>query len=112
MFSKKKRETAKLLLLHDQSYCIVSGATRKEWEDEVVFPVGCALPFGTAVIDDRSGRLYHAMRDYYAQFDIQTARYDFSSLFMNTGTIRSHISIQPMMLPNSQRSLQNNASCC
>lgn len=80
MFSKKKRKTAKLLLLHDQSYCMVSGATRKEWEDEVVFPVGCALPFGTAVIDDRNGRLYHALRDYYAQFDIQTVRYDFSSV--------------------------------
>ena len=79
MFSKKKRETAKLLLLHDQSYCMVSGATRKEWEDEVVFPVGCALPFGTAVIDDRNDRLYHALRDYYAQFGIQTVRYDFSS---------------------------------
>ena len=79
MFSKKKRETAKLLLLHDQSYCMVSGATRKEWEDEVVFPVGCALPFGTAVIDNRNGRLYHALRDYYAQFGIQTVRYDFSS---------------------------------
>ena len=79
MFSKKKRETAKLLLLHDQSYCMVSGATRKEWEDEVVFPAGCALPFGTAVIDDRNGRLYHALRDYYAQFGIQAVRYDFSS---------------------------------
>lgn len=79
MFSKKKRETAKLLLLHDQSYCMVSGATRKEWEDEVVFPVGCALPFGTAVIDDRNDRLYHALRDYYAQFGIRTVRYDFSS---------------------------------
>lgn len=85
MFSKKKRETAKLLPLHDQSYCMVSGATRKEWEDEVVFPVGCALPFGTAVIDDRNGRLYHALRDYYAQFGTQTVQYDFSSVHHEYG---------------------------